>query len=75
MGEGAVLAHPSISTLRPTTANEVLYEDQRPNSAVAGTAGCGSWLVGCPARTYAGPPSSLSLDPARGVPLLRFGSG
>ena len=26
MGERAVLAHPSISTLRPTTANEVLYD-------------------------------------------------
>jgi hypothetical protein len=26
MGESAILAHPSISTLRPTTANEVLYD-------------------------------------------------
>jgi hypothetical protein len=26
MGESAILAHPSISTLRPTTANQVLYD-------------------------------------------------
>jgi hypothetical protein len=26
MGESVILAHPSISTLRPTTANQVLYD-------------------------------------------------
>jgi hypothetical protein len=74
-GESAILAHPSISTLRLTTANQVLYDG--PATEVNSGRDCrlrvvARWLPSQDVRWTA---HFAEPGPRRGVPLLRFGSG